>query len=227
LDVERILLEVRLPAPEADAGLHEALEHPHVIDGPDVARPPEDDRAGQPVAPPEQLAVGGPIRLDAAGRFGAGVVPRAEGGHVEVAHLHDVDDEAAAIPYVLAGHIGADDAAMLLRGGLDRVHRGLLRDQVAALGDVAGGVDVRDARTQVLVDDDALVDLHGRALEPLEICLDPGGPRRASRTSARLARRRPAPARGPPTSRWRSGSRRKGSWCRRRGCTRSRTCRAP
>jgi len=84
-------------------------------------------------------------------------------------HLDDVDDQAAAVAHVLAGHVGADDAAVLLRRGLDGVHGVALRDEITALGDVAGRVDVRDARAQAIVDDDALIDLHAGGLEPLEI----------------------------------------------------------
>ena len=36
--------------PSGDAGLHQPLEHADVVGRPDVARGPEDDRAGQPVA---------------------------------------------------------------------------------------------------------------------------------------------------------------------------------
>src|SRR5205823_299596 len=102
LDVERVLLEVRLPARERDAGLHEALEHADVVGRPHVARRAQDDRARQSVTSPEELAVGGPVRLDTARRFGRRVVPRTERRDVEVTDLDDVDDETATVADVLA-----------------------------------------------------------------------------------------------------------------------------
>src|SRR5207247_1459884 len=69
LDVERVALEVRLEARERNAGLHEPLEHADVVGRPDIARRAQDDRARQPVAPPEELPVGGTVRLDAARRL--------------------------------------------------------------------------------------------------------------------------------------------------------------
>src|SRR5206468_6303185 len=175
LDVERVALEVRLEARERNAGLHEPLEHADVVGRPDVARRAQDDRARQPVAPPEELPVGGTVRLDAARRLRLRLVPRAERRDVEVADLDDVDDEAAAVADVLAGHVGAGHPPVLLGGWLDRVDRRLARDEVAPLGDVARRVDVRHARAQVVVDDHAAVDCHAGALEPPEVGLDARG----------------------------------------------------
>src|SRR5262245_38973543 len=139
LDVERVGLQMRLPPPKPDAGLDEPLEHADIVGGPDVARRAKDDRARESLAPPEELAIRGPVGLDARRGLGLGVVPGAERSHVEMADLDDVDDEAAAIRHGLAGHVGPNDAAVLLCGRLDRVHRVLARDQIATLRHVAGG----------------------------------------------------------------------------------------
>ena len=70
------------------------------------------------------------VRAEAADDLGARVVPRAERRDVEVADLHDVHEEAAAVGDVAARHVGADDAAVLLGGRLDGVHLGSAGDEV-------------------------------------------------------------------------------------------------
>ncbi len=175
LDVERVLLEVRLPRAERDAGLHEALQHADVVGRPDVARRTEDDGAGQPIAAEQQLAIRRPVRVQPADRLRLRVVPGAERRHVEMADLDDVREQAAAVADALARHVGADHAPVLLRRRLDRVHRGLAGDEVVALGDVARGVDVRDVRAQLIVDDDAALDRDARVLQPVEVRADAGG----------------------------------------------------
>src|SRR5206468_2488331 len=67
------------------------------------------------------------------------------------------------------------DAPVLLRRRLDRVERRLAGDEVAALRHVARRVDVGDVGAEMVVDDDAAVDLHAGALEPVEVRLDTGG----------------------------------------------------
>src|SRR5207244_1284048 len=80
LDVERVLLQMLLEAAERHARLHEPLQHADVVARPDVAGPAEDDRAGQPVAAEEELAVRRPVGPDARRRVRSVVVPGAEGG---------------------------------------------------------------------------------------------------------------------------------------------------
>src|SRR5262249_60253933 len=101
---------------EPDTGLDEALEHADVVGGPDIARGAEVDRADEPLAPPEKLAIRGPVSLDARRRLGLGVVPGAERRHVELADLAAVDDEAAAIRHGLAGHVGPHAPTVPPRG---------------------------------------------------------------------------------------------------------------
>src|SRR5207237_9353507 len=104
------LPQMLLEAAERHARLHEPLQHADVVARPDVAGPAEDDRAGQPVAAEEELAVRRPVGPEARRRVRSVVVPGAEGGDVEVADLDDGDDEAPAVANVLAGPVRAHDA---------------------------------------------------------------------------------------------------------------------
>ena len=87
-----------------------------------------------------------------------------------MADLDDVHEQAAAISHVAAGHVGPHHAAVLLRGGLDGVHLGGAGDEVLPPGHVPRGVDVLDARAEVIVDHDAslpvLRHLEARVLQP-------------------------------------------------------------
>src|SRR3989441_12655277 len=97
LHVERMRLQMVFESAEGDAGLHEPLEHAHVVRRPHVTRTADDDGAGQAIAGEEQLAVRRAVALEAADGLRLRVVPRAEGRGVEVADLHDVDDERALV----------------------------------------------------------------------------------------------------------------------------------
>src|SRR5205814_1036950 len=92
---------------------------------------------------------------------------------IEVADLDDVDDETPAIADVAAGHVGADDAPVLLRGRLDRVHGFRAGNEIAAGGHVASRVDVLDVRAEVVVDDDPGIDPEPGVLEPVQVRPDP------------------------------------------------------
>jgi hypothetical protein len=101
-------------------------------------------------------------------------LPEAEALRDQARGIEHVHAEAAAIGHVRAGHVERRDASVLGRGGLERVDHPLARREVAALRDVAGGVDMPHGRSHPVVDHDPLVDSRARALEERHVRMHAG-----------------------------------------------------
>src|SRR5215469_11316676 len=113
---------MRLPGGEIAPGVDEAFEHAYVVGRPHVLRGAADHGAGEAAALEEELPVLGTVEPRRRVYLGLRILPQPEGGHVEVTHLHDVHDEAAAIGEIAPREVDPDHASVLLRGGLDRMH---------------------------------------------------------------------------------------------------------
>ena len=171
--IGRVLFDVVCPVSQGLLCLNESFDHTNVVQHGDVIDRSDKQRPDHAVAVPDVFTIKRARWVpDGGDRLLRICPPLAKAGAVQIDDIQHVEQQAARIVRLLAGHVGAGNPTVVHGRWLNRMHRGRAIQQVRAGGNITGRIDAGNIGLHAVVNHDAVVNVDTGAVEKAQVGLN-------------------------------------------------------